>query len=89
MQKENALHRLKKQQEELEAMRLRYLATEEKEAEESLGPTPSEGAGPEHLSRLLEERDSLLRTGVYTHNDLIISQLNTQIQQAMTTRGQH
>ncbi|CAL8348305.1 unnamed protein product [Lota lota] len=107
-EQENALHRLKRQQEELEALRLRYLATEEKEAvlsdrqeldsirnqlnrlkqqEECLGPAPSE-RGEEHLARLLEERDSLLRTGVYTHDDLIISQLNTQIQHAMTTRGQ-
>ena len=30
-EQENAMARLKKQQEEIEAMRLRYLATEEKE----------------------------------------------------------
>ncbi|KAL6114956.1 cep120 [Pungitius sinensis] len=113
-EQENAMTRLKKQQAELEAMRLRYLATEQKEAvqlerrelddiknqlnrlkqqENSLGPAPS-SAGPaptrspnegaeEHLSRLLEERDTLLRTGVYTHEDRIISELNRQIQGAM------
>ncbi|XP_037339530.2 centrosomal protein of 120 kDa isoform X2 [Pungitius pungitius] len=113
-EQENAMTRLKKQQAELEAMRLRYLATEQKEAvqlerrelddiknqlnrlkqqEDSLGPAPS-SAGPaptrspnegaeEHLSRLLEERDTLLRTGVYTHEDRIISELNRQIQGAM------
>ncbi|MEQ2191617.1 hypothetical protein XENOCAPTIV_000063 [Xenoophorus captivus] len=110
--------RLKKQQAELEAMRLRYLATEEKEAvrqdrqelddirnelnrlkkqeEERLGPAPAESdsapslnlneSAEEHLSRLLEERDTLLRTGVYTHEDRIIAELNRQIQEAMRDR---
>ncbi|XP_071396643.1 centrosomal protein of 120 kDa-like, partial [Centroberyx affinis] len=125
-EQENAMNRLKKQQAELEAMRLRYLATEEKEAvrtdrqeldsirnelnrlkqqEDRLGPAsslsgpaPAPGPGPgpglsesadEHLSRLLEERDTLLRTGVYTHEDRIISELNRQIQQVMSDRGKH
>ncbi|XP_036000182.1 centrosomal protein of 120 kDa isoform X2 [Fundulus heteroclitus] len=117
-EQENAMARLKKQQAELEAMRLRYLATEEKEAvrqdrqelddirnelnrlkkqeEERLGPAPADpGSAPslnlnesaeEHLSRLLEERDTLLRTGVYTHEDRIIAELNRQIQEAMRDR---
>ncbi|XP_038143058.1 centrosomal protein of 120 kDa [Cyprinodon tularosa] len=115
-EQENAVARLKKQQAELEAMRLRYLATEEKEAvrqdrkeldqirnqlnrlkkqeEERLGPTPVEpGPAPslnesseEHLSRLLEERDTLLRTGVYTHQDRIVAELDRQIQDAMRDR---
>ncbi|KAM4746472.1 centrosomal protein of 120 kDa isoform 2-T2 [Anableps anableps] len=114
-EQENAMARLKKQQAELEAMKLRYLATEEKEAvrqdrrelddirnelnrlkkqeEERLGPAPAEPdsapslnlneSAEEHLSRLLEERDTLLRTGVYTHQDQIIAELNRQIQEAM------
>lgn len=118
-EQENAMMRLKKQQAELEAMRLRYLATEQKEAvqqdrqeldnirnelnrlkqqeEDRLGPASSLG-GPappqsvnesadEHLSRLLEERDTLLRTGVYTHEDRIIAELNRQIQHTMRDRG--
>ncbi|KAA8592409.1 hypothetical protein FQN60_017864 [Etheostoma spectabile] len=117
-EQENAMTRLKKQQAELEAMRLRYLATEQKEAvhqdrkeledirnelnrlkqqEDRLGPASSP-SGPaltqsvnecadEHLSRLLEERDTLLRTGVYTHEDRIIAELNRQIQDAMRDRG--
>ncbi|XP_015230032.1 PREDICTED: centrosomal protein of 120 kDa [Cyprinodon variegatus] len=115
-EQENAVARLKKQQAELEAMRLRYLATEEKEAvqqdrkeldqirnqlnrlkkqeEERLGPAPVEpGPAPslnesseEHLSRLLEERDTLLRTGVYTHQDRIVAELDRQIQDAMRDR---
>lgn len=40
----------------------------------------------EHLSRLLEERDTLLRTGVYTHEDRIIAELNRQIQEAMANK---
>uniref|UniRef100_A0A3P8U4X6 Centrosomal protein 120 n=1 Tax=Amphiprion percula TaxID=161767 RepID=A0A3P8U4X6_AMPPE len=113
-EQENAMNRLKKQQAELEAMRLRYLATEEKEAmhqdrqelddiknqlnrlkqqEQLSGPAPSTSdsapyPGEEHLSRLLEERDTLLRTGVYTHEDRIIAELNRQIQDAMTTANQ-
>uniref|UniRef100_A0A8D0D212 Centrosomal protein 120 n=1 Tax=Sander lucioperca TaxID=283035 RepID=A0A8D0D212_SANLU len=117
-EQENAMTRLKKQQAELEAMRLRYLATEQKEAvhqdrkelddirnelnrlkqqEDRLGPASSpSGPAPtqsvnesadEHLSRLLEERDTLLRTGVYTHEDRIIAELNRQIQDAMRDRG--
>ncbi|XP_029916565.1 centrosomal protein of 120 kDa [Myripristis murdjan] len=116
-EQENAMSRLKKQQAELEAMRLRYLATEEKEAVRTerqeldeirnelnrlkqqddsrvgpasslFGPAPAANeSADEHLSRLLEERDTLLRTGVYTHDDRIISELNRQIQQAMTERG--
>nr|XP_015815790.2 centrosomal protein of 120 kDa [Nothobranchius furzeri] len=111
---ENAMVCLKKQQAELEAMRLRYLATEEKEVvrqdlkeldsirnelnrlkkqEESSGPAPSppdhahgsalNESAEEHLSRLLEERDTLLRTGVYTNEDRIITELNRQIQETM------
>lgn len=53
-------------------------------------PAPSTGvneSADEHLSRLLEERDTLLRTGVYTHEDRIIAELNRQIQDAMRDRG--
>lgn len=51
------------------------------------GPAPSSHAnGSEHLSRLYEERDTLLRTGVYTHDDRIISELNRQILDAMKER---
>ncbi|CAB1320216.1 unnamed protein product [Coregonus sp. 'balchen'] len=117
-EQESAMTRLKKQQQELETMRLRYLAAEEKEAvksekheledirnelnrlkqQEDKRPWGSDSAGPavslnesadDHLSRLLEERDTLLRTGVYTHQDRIISELNRQIQEAMAHRVAH
>uniref|UniRef100_A0A3B4BSN4 Centrosomal protein of 120 kDa n=1 Tax=Pygocentrus nattereri TaxID=42514 RepID=A0A3B4BSN4_PYGNA len=106
-EQENAMIRLKKQQQELEHMRLRYLAAEEKEAvknekhelqdirnelnrlkqqeekrtwKEPVCVSLNENAD-DHLSRLLEERDTLLRTGVYTHEDRIIAELNRQIQE--------
>ncbi|KAL2092860.1 hypothetical protein ACEWY4_012658 [Coilia grayii] len=116
-EQENAMSRLKKQQQELEQMRLRYLAVEEKEAvktdkneledirnelnklkqQEAKQPWRGGDAGSvlvgaggesvdDHLSRLLEERDTLLRTGVYTHEDRIISELSRQIQEAMAQR---
>ncbi|KAF7695255.1 centrosomal protein of 120 kDa [Silurus meridionalis] len=111
-EQENAMTRLKKQQQELEHMRLQYLAAEEKEAvknekhelqdirnelnrlkqqdekrtwKEPTSMSLNESAD-EHLSRLLEERDTLLRTGVYTHEDRIIAELNRQIQEAMANR---
>ncbi|CAM4719851.1 unnamed protein product [Leuciscus chuanchicus] len=117
-EQENAMTRLKKQQQELEHMRLRYLASEEKEAvtsekhelqdirnqlnrlkqqEAAARVCVSESADEhvtrvcvsveEHVTRLLEERDTLLRTGVYTHDDRIISELDRQIQQAMGGRS--
>ncbi|KAJ8262749.1 hypothetical protein COCON_G00152060 [Conger conger] len=112
-EQENAMNRLKKQQQELEHMRLRYLATEEKEAvktekqelediknelnrlkqqEEARPwrespPAPQNEAADDHLSRLLEERDTLLRTGVYTHDDRIIIELNRRIQEGVALRG--
>ncbi|KAF0022582.1 hypothetical protein F2P81_025208 [Scophthalmus maximus] len=53
------------------------------------GHAPSPGlndSADEHLSRLLEERDTLLRTGVYTHEDRIIAELTRRIQDAMRNR---
>lgn len=65
--------------------------------EDRLGPASSQHnpahsrpvneSADDHLSRLFEERDTLLRTGVYTHEDRIIAELNRQIQEAMSGRG--
>ena len=41
----------------------------------------------DHISRLIEERDTLLRTGVYTAQDRIISELDRQIREAIARRG--
>ncbi|XP_078253137.1 centrosomal protein of 120 kDa [Rhinoraja longicauda] len=42
-----------------------------------------------YLTRLIEERDTLLRTGVYTHDDRIIRELDRQIRETMVKRGGH
>ncbi|KAK2513448.1 Cep120 [Columba guinea] len=124
-EQENAMAHLKKQQQELEHMRLRYLAAEEKE----LGKTDRQELDDirnelnrlkqqeeerkqlqdirdnsaarvdglhsrkvndnvdDYLSRLIEERDTLLKTGVYNHEDHIVSELDRQIREAITKRN--
>ncbi|XP_061202023.1 centrosomal protein of 120 kDa isoform X3 [Neopsephotus bourkii] len=122
-EQENAMAHLKKQQQELEHMRLRYLAAEEKELgkpdrqeledirnelnrlkqqeEErkqlqdiranSADRVSNSGKVNEnmddYLSRLIEERDTLLRTGVYNHEDHIVSELDRQIREAVAKRN--
>ena len=41
----------------------------------------------DHITRLIEERDTLLRTGVYSNDDRIITELDRQIREAITNRG--
>nr|CAB3229864.1 centrosomal protein of 120 kDa [Phallusia mammillata] len=41
----------------------------------------------ERVSRLIEERDTLLRTGVYSDSDRIITELDRQIKEEMAKRG--
>lgn len=41
----------------------------------------------EHITRLIEERDTLLRTGVYTSEDRIIAELDRQIREAIAKKG--
>lgn len=110
-EQENAMVRLKKQQQELEAMRLKYLSSDERQELQEIrnqlnrlkgdrldpsppAPDPAPDPAPpgdvadhltDHVTRLLEERDTLLRTGVYTHDDRIIAELNRHIQDAMVT----
>ncbi|KAI0208621.1 DUF3668 domain-containing protein [Lamellibrachia satsuma] len=129
-QKEQVVARaqLRRQQQELEHMRLRYLAAEEKEVVQTekreledikselnqmkqmetarmsgqltgtggggdaslmqpLIPDPPEGDDDEHVTRLIEERDTLLRTGVYSSDDRIIAELDRQIRDVIAKRG--
>ncbi|NXT55306.1 CE120 protein, partial [Pluvianellus socialis] len=124
-EQENAMAHLKKQQQELEHMRLRYLAAEEKELgktdrqeledirnelnrlkqqeedRKQLQDVTENSAGrmdslhsrklnenvDDYLSRLIEERDTLLRTGVYNHEDHIVSELDRQIREAIAKRN--
>uniref|UniRef100_A0A8C0FCV4 Centrosomal protein of 120 kDa n=1 Tax=Bubo bubo TaxID=30461 RepID=A0A8C0FCV4_BUBBB len=124
-EQENAMAHLKKQQQELEHMRLRYLAAEEKELgkterqeledirnelnrlkqqeeRKQLQDVRDNSAGrvdslhsrklnenmDNYLCRLIEERDTLLRTGVYNHEDHIVSELDRQIKEAIGKNSQ-
>lgn len=40
----------------------------------------------EHITRLIEERDTLLRTGVYSTQDRIIAELDRQIRDSMVQK---
>ncbi|KAG9487890.1 hypothetical protein GDO78_007602 [Eleutherodactylus coqui] len=53
----------------------------------SSGSRPQDEGLDDFLSRLIEERDTLLRTGVYTHEDRIISELDRQIREVMAARS--
>ncbi|XP_058533478.1 centrosomal protein of 120 kDa [Ochotona princeps] len=46
------------------------------------GPALEEGLD-DYLTRLIEERDTLMRTGVYSHEDRIISELDRQIREVL------
>ncbi|XP_070268635.1 centrosomal protein of 120 kDa isoform X1 [Myotis yumanensis] len=46
------------------------------------GDTLEEGLD-DYLTRLIEERDTLMRTGVYNHEDRIISELDRQIREVL------
>lgn len=41
----------------------------------------------DYLSRLIEERDTLLKTGVYNHENHIVSELDRQIREAIAKRN--
>ncbi|XP_063151353.1 centrosomal protein of 120 kDa [Candoia aspera] len=46
-----------------------------------------EEALDDYLARLIEERDTLLRTGVYNHEDHIVSELDRQISEVLAKRN--
>lgn len=46
-----------------------------------------DGSVDEHITRLIEERDTLLKTGVYTSQDRIIAELDRQIREAIATKS--
>ncbi|CAO2594050.1 Centrosomal protein of 120 kDa [Lemmus lemmus] len=47
------------------------------------GSMPEDGLD-DYLTRLIEERDTLMRTGVYNHEDRIISELDRQIREVLS-----
>ena len=40
----------------------------------------------DHITRLIEERDTLLRTGVYSTQDKIIAELDKQIRESLAQK---
>ncbi|XP_068943837.1 centrosomal protein of 120 kDa [Petaurus breviceps papuanus] len=75
----NELNRLRKQDSE-EFQNSREIASGKKE---SPGGKALEEDLDDYLTRLIEERDTLMRTGVYNHEDRIISELDRQIREAL------
>lgn len=78
----NELNRLKQQEDKKPSQDTRDASDGKTEA-----PPLGNEALDEYLTRLIEERDTLLRTGVYTHEDRIISELDRQIREAMVKRS--
>ncbi|XP_064222292.1 centrosomal protein of 120 kDa isoform X2 [Aotus nancymaae] len=75
----NELNRLR-QQEQKQYQDSRETASGKKDGPH--GSVLEEGLG-DYLTRLIEERDTLMRTGVYNHDDRIISELNRQIREIL------
>ncbi|XP_069749507.1 centrosomal protein of 120 kDa isoform X2 [Narcine bancroftii] len=94
---------VKTERQELEEIRneLNRLKLQEDKKQTSVQRTPTSGqeagehaqhpdeALDNYLTRLIGERDTLLRTGVYTHEDRIIRELDRQIHETMVKRGGH
>ncbi|NXL87387.1 CE120 protein, partial [Alectura lathami] len=81
----NELNRLKQQEEERKQL--------QDVRDNSVGRVDSLHSGKlnenmdDYLSRLIEERDTLLRTGVYNHEDHIVSELDRQIREAIAKKN--
>ncbi|XP_027730628.1 centrosomal protein of 120 kDa isoform X1 [Vombatus ursinus] len=75
----NELNRLRKQDSE-QFQNSREIASGKME---SPGGKAFEEDLDDYLTRLIEERDTLMRTGVYNHEDRIISELDRQIREAL------
>ncbi|CAK6444468.1 unnamed protein product [Pipistrellus nathusii] len=75
----NELNRLR-QQEQKQSQESRKIASGK--ADGPQGDALEEGLD-DYLTRLIEERDTLMRTGVYNHEDRIISELDRQIREVL------
>ncbi|XP_045427842.1 centrosomal protein of 120 kDa isoform X4 [Pipistrellus kuhlii] len=75
----NELNRLR-QQEQKQSQDSREIARGK--ADGPQGDALEEGLD-DYLTRLIEERDTLMRTGVYNHEDRIISELDRQIREVL------
>ena len=81
--------RLAEEQLQLQQQQQQHAAALSKDSLTTRSPrsyqTPISGRD-EHITRLIEERDILLRTGVYTSQDRIIADLDQQIKEAIAQR---
>ncbi|XP_062045241.1 centrosomal protein of 120 kDa [Lepus europaeus] len=75
----NELNRLRQQEQK------QYQDSREITSGKADGPhgTALEEGLDDYLTRLIEERDTLMRTGVYNHEDRIISELDRQIREVL------
>nr|XP_028604443.1 LOW QUALITY PROTEIN: centrosomal protein of 120 kDa [Podarcis muralis] len=92
----------KAQRQELEDIRNELNRLKQEEEDKKQSPDPQEVLGlqmqnshtrqvdeslDDYLARLIEERDTLLRTGVYSHEDHIVNELDRQISEVLTKRS--
>ncbi|XP_051876609.1 centrosomal protein of 120 kDa [Pristis pectinata] len=82
----NELNRLKLQEDKKQSSVQRHPASGEEAGDHV---QHQDEALDNYLTRLIEERDTLLRTGVYTHEDRIIRELDRQIRETMVKRRGH
>uniref|UniRef100_A0ABI7YLA5 C2 domain-containing protein n=1 Tax=Felis catus TaxID=9685 RepID=A0ABI7YLA5_FELCA len=75
----NELNRLR-QQEQKQYQDSREIASGKMDSPRG---NPLEEGLDDYLTRLIEERDTLMRTGVYNHEDRIISELDRQIREVL------
>ncbi|XP_010226090.1 PREDICTED: centrosomal protein of 120 kDa isoform X1 [Tinamus guttatus] len=81
----NELNRLKQQEEERKQLQDGRESSAGRE--DSLHSRKLNENMDDYLSRLIKERDTLLRTGVYNHEDHIVSELDRQIREAIEKRN--
>nr|XP_030113591.3 centrosomal protein of 120 kDa isoform X1 [Taeniopygia guttata] len=81
----NELNRLKQQEEERK--KLQDARDNSAGRMDSLNCRKLNENTDDYLSRLIEERDTLLRTGVYNNEDHIVSELDRQIREAIAKRN--
>uniref|UniRef100_A0A8C3T6U4 Centrosomal protein of 120 kDa n=1 Tax=Chelydra serpentina TaxID=8475 RepID=A0A8C3T6U4_CHESE len=80
----NELNRLKQQEDKKQSQDSRDISVERVD---SLHTRQLNESLDDYLTRLIEERDTLLRTGVYNHEDHIVSELDRQIREALAKRS--
>ncbi|XP_006130162.1 centrosomal protein of 120 kDa isoform X1 [Pelodiscus sinensis] len=80
----NELNRLKQHEDKKQSQDSRDISVEQMG---SLHSRQLNESLDDYLTRLIEERDTLLRTGVYNHEDHIVNELDRQIREALSKRS--